>query len=73
MESAMIGNRQHPCYYAYLLRLWETADGAEWVWRASLESPATGERHGFGSLPELFAYLVHETQEEQDAPADPPK
>lgn len=47
-------------YIAYLLRLWETSDGDAQIWRASLEIPATGERRGFASLEELFAYLQDE-------------
>jgi len=50
-----------PRYRAYLLRLWETEDEGRCVWRASLEDPATGERHGFASLEALVAYLVRET------------
>ena len=48
-------------YLAYMLRLWrvETEDGP--AWRASLESPHTGERAGFASLGALFAFLVEET------------
>lgn len=51
-------------YLAYLLRLWR-ADGLApsgnvTNWRASLESPQSGERIGFGSLDELFTYLLEE-------------
>jgi hypothetical protein len=53
-------------YIAYLLRLWR-ADGTAGeevfdAWRASLESPQTGERIGFGSAGELFAYLRQEME-----------
>jgi hypothetical protein len=44
-------------YFAYLLRVWLTRDGEQWVWRASLEYPTTGERRGFAGLSELVAYL----------------
>ena len=49
-------------YLSYLLRLWQESEGAlegheEPVWRASLTSPATGERLGFANLEELIAYL----------------
>jgi hypothetical protein len=53
-------------YLSYLLRLWRVGgDGGthreeEAVWRASLESPHTGERRGFASLHELFAFLEAE-------------
>jgi hypothetical protein len=44
-------------YLSYLLRLWQTSNGEKQVWRASLESPGTGERQGFGSLDKLFDFL----------------
>ena len=44
-------------YQSYLLRLWQTSDEGEDVWRASLEAPGTGERHGFASLDDLFNFL----------------
>ena len=34
-------------YLAYMLRLWQVNDDGKPVWRASVESPHTGERHGF--------------------------
>jgi hypothetical protein len=47
-------------YRSYLLRLWlEPNDPPQW--RAMLESPVSGERHGFGSLEALFAFLEQET------------
>ena len=46
-----------PHYSSYLLRLWGAGKGADSIWRASLESPMTGERHGFASLKDLFAFL----------------
>lgn len=53
-------------YFSYLLRLWETENEAQSVWRVSLELPATGERRGFASLDELFAYLMRETNQKPD-------
>ena len=44
-------------YLSYLLRLWQSGDGDRLAWRASLESPQTGERRGFASPDELFEYL----------------
>jgi len=44
-------------YYSYLLRLWESRDGEELSWRASLEVPHSRERLGFACPAELFAYL----------------
>ena len=51
---------------SYLLRLWQTEQDKALVWRASLESASDGfgqpgERWGFASLDELFAFLERET------------
>lgn len=48
-------------YRAYLLRLWKTDDEMGVVWRASLESPHTGETHGFPDMKGLFAFLEQKT------------
>ena len=48
-------------YLSYLVRLWQTSDGGRQIWRASLESPGTGERQGFASLKELFEFLERQT------------
>ena len=34
-------------YESYLLRLWESDEDGQLIWRASLESTDTGERYGF--------------------------
>ncbi len=44
-------------YLAYLLRLWAAREEGRVVWRASLDSPQTGERLGFASLDRLFAFV----------------
>jgi hypothetical protein len=44
-------------YESYLLRLWESDEAGQLIWRASLESTDTGERRGFADLSSLFAYL----------------
>ena len=44
-------------YHAYLLRLWRAQYQGQWQWRASLESPHTGERQSFTDLEKLFAFL----------------
>jgi hypothetical protein len=44
-------------YTSYLLRLWQTRTEHDWVWRASLEHPESGERLGFASLQDLFVFL----------------
>jgi hypothetical protein len=41
----------------FLIRLWSAEEGGEPAWRASLESVSTGEKHGFASLDDLFAFL----------------
>jgi hypothetical protein len=53
--------REQRRYLSYLLRLWQIKSGGELVWRASLESPHTGERRGFASLGALFAFLRRQT------------
>lgn len=45
---------------SYLLRLWQAGSGGKLVWRASLESPQTGERRGFPSLIDLLIFLEEE-------------
>jgi hypothetical protein len=57
-------------YLSYLLRLWQTSDDGEQIWRASLESPGTGERQGFASIEDLIDFLRDRTGsggEENDA------
>jgi hypothetical protein len=44
-------------YHAYLLRLWRAQIQGQRQWRASLESPHTGERQSFTNLEQLFAFL----------------
>jgi hypothetical protein len=44
-------------YQAYMLRLWRVPSQGRWQWRASLESPHTGERQAFAGLEQLFAFL----------------
>jgi hypothetical protein len=53
--------RERPDYAAYLLRLWRETGRETAQWRASLQNPHTGERVGFASLGELFAFLEEET------------
>lgn len=53
-------SREQRHYISYLLRLWQTRSGGELIWRASLESPHTGERIGFASLADLFTFLEKE-------------
>ena len=50
-------------YLAYMLRLWQVSSDGEPIWRASVESPHSGERHGFANLEMLFAFLEAKTVE----------
>jgi hypothetical protein len=59
---------QQQRYRSYLLRMWEIADEEGVAWRASLETPGTGQRRGFGSLPELFAYLSAQAELRESDP-----
>ena len=52
-------------YLSYLLRLWQTGDGEEQVWRASLQAPGSGERHGFATLQDLVDFLQTQTEQEK--------
>lgn len=48
-------------YLSFLLRLWPVHEGAQTVWRASLESSHTGERWGFTTLDSLCAFIHQQT------------
>jgi hypothetical protein len=54
-------DKEQPDYLSYLLRLWRVSGEEKAVWRASLESPHTGERRGFANLADLFTFLEKET------------
>ena len=53
-------------YLAYLLRIWQEHQNGKTVWRASLEEPRTGERHGFANLTLLVDYLNGQLQENEN-------
>jgi hypothetical protein len=53
-------DKEQPDYLSYLLRLWRVSGEEKAVWRASLESPHTGERRGFANLADLFTFLEKE-------------
>jgi len=48
-------------YRSYLLRLWQTSDDGELIWRASLETPGTRKQYGFANLKDLFDFLEAQT------------
>ena len=55
-------------YVSYLLRLWQvTRDGMP-VWRAMVEDPLTGERHGFASPELLFGFLREQIARRTERP-----
>jgi hypothetical protein len=60
-------------YQAFMLRLWRARCQHRWEWRASLESPHTGERQSFASLEQLFDFLRErcgsETPDRRSGPA----
>jgi hypothetical protein len=58
--------REQSRYQSYLLRLWQTSDGNKTIWRASLQSPNSEERHGFASLEELMSFLEAQAEQPED-------
>jgi hypothetical protein len=46
--------------------LWQTSDGRETVWRASLQSPSSEERHGFADLEKLMNFLKAQAEQSED-------
>jgi hypothetical protein len=53
--------------------MWQVKEMRGWQWRASLESPDSGEQHAFASLDHLIAFLraqagfqVEDGKEESD-------
>jgi hypothetical protein len=67
MDDNLSDMRAQPDYLSYLLRLWRVSEdqgvqrGDAANWRASLESPHSGERVGFAGLEELFDFLLQQT------------
>jgi hypothetical protein len=59
-------------YCSYLLRLWLESNDPP-TWRAMLESPVTGERHGFASPQSLFVFLEQEAERLKDEARSPKK
>jgi len=52
-------------YLSYLLRLWRVRRNNHLVWRASLENPHTGEKHGFAGLELLLEFLREQIGREE--------
>jgi hypothetical protein len=65
-------NPEPPGYISYLLRLWCAGSSDGPSWRAVLENPHTGERHAFGNLAALYAFLEEMTSRSAPRPGQPP-
>ena len=74
-ETAEVMNRQKrgQRYLSYLLRLWQTGDGEEQVWRASLQVPGSEERHGFATFQGLVDFLQTQTEQKGRAAVGAPR
>jgi hypothetical protein len=55
--KGLLSEQEQRRYTSYLLRLWQVRSEDGIVWRASIESAHTGERIGFASLADLFAFF----------------
>ncbi|MFL7792981.1 MAG: hypothetical protein AB8I69_12630 [Anaerolineae bacterium] len=55
-------DKSNDAYLAYMLRLWRADENEKCTWRASVESPHTGERQAFADLETLFAFLQEKTR-----------
>lgn len=58
-------------YLSYMLRMWETDDGESRIWRASLETPGSGERRGFADLQSLMDFLAHQAERQDEEGREP--
>jgi hypothetical protein len=56
MGKVHTGTATQGDYVAYLLRIWREGKGRT-PWRASLQSPHTGEQMGFATVDDLFDFL----------------
>ena len=60
-------------YVSYLLRLWQAEHKGALVWRAFLQNAHSGERWGFATLDELWAFLKQETSAIHEQEPHPPR
>jgi hypothetical protein len=51
---------------AFMLRLWQVKCGEASTWRATVESPHTGERRAFADLEGLLDFLRDSTEGESE-------
>jgi hypothetical protein len=63
-------SEERDAYQVYLLRLWRVPCQGRWQWRASLESPRTGEHQLFGNLQQLFAFVDERCERLTRAPPE---
>jgi hypothetical protein len=63
--------QERPDYLSYMLRMWRAREDKREVWRASLQSPQSGERVSFRTLEALFAFLRQQTGAAPDSDGDP--
>lgn len=59
-------SKRPSAYHSFLLRMWLVEDKGTTIWRASLESPHSGERTNFATLDELFNFLRRQTDQSAD-------
>jgi hypothetical protein len=59
-------------YQVYLLRLWRARCRGHWEWRASIESPGSGECQSFASLDQLSIHLREQCERQAPDPTPLP-
>ena len=59
-------------YQVYLLRLWRVRCQGQWEWRASVESPGSGECQSFANLDRLSIYLREQCERQVPDPTTLP-
>lgn len=57
-------------YLSYLLRIWRTGQGCDKTWRASLESPSSGQRWDFPGLEQLWNFLQEQIKADSNKEID---
>lgn len=59
-------------YQVYLLRLWRARCQGRWEWRASIESPGSGECQSFANLDQLSIHLREQCERQVPDPTTLP-
>jgi hypothetical protein len=57
-------------YHSFLLRLWQVPIDGDLAWRILLENVQSGEKRGFASTEELFAFIRLVTAQEGLLPGE---